>query len=272
MKLPLVLLIFLLISCRRVNEGTDVVGTALHLLNESRYDEAIGLLRPAVEKTPGNSDARLVLASAYAGSVGFNLIDSYSSFEKLLFDKPLIAANLTSPPSQHLQEILKAEHELISFLEELQEGATVIFGLPWVAPERRGRVLHAVVALEAIQKNDPNFHRSAVYRSMLFSLLFLNTLRDSLPAPSEMPKSSIGFFCAINMWRLVENVTRMRRLLSYTLAAVHDVYPEPEKAPPALDKIRKSLERMREILDRNRNVTAITTLAHGALRNEICTH
>src|SRR4051812_29166905 len=60
-----------------------------HYLNQRDYEHAISLLKERIDENPADDAAKILLASAYSGSVGINTIDCFEVLRPKLFDRPL---------------------------------------------------------------------------------------------------------------------------------------------------------------------------------------
>lgn len=271
------LFIFCFVSgCKAVNEGSDPIHDAKQLLNQGEYDKVIGLLSEDALKNDANSELRILLASAYAGSIGLNLVDSYPAFEELLFKDALTKRSSatenpqTRPSEDSVVDQQKAEQELLSMITSIVKASKVVFGLKWIPPVKRPRVFKAAQLLDKINKADPLSKSASVYKLIIFSSLFMSTFRDSLVSQEKQSEVPTDFFCDLNIYKFVENLTRMQVQLRI-IEEISKDYTESSSNPPAsIQKIITLFERVRNFFTKNRDHITLAGFLHGALRNEIC--
>ena len=183
-----VLLLFSNLSC-----GTKAVVVqsplteSYALLNEGQNAKAIKLLEKELARHPDNDEVRLVLASAYAGEAGVDVITIYDSFKDLLFAKPLKNSILQGPEessrpadgpvpiaavkpkanaaSENKDEIQtpvkKFSHEIYQFLDSLQRALGYIEKFPRVTANELPLIARALQLLDAhAWQKDVTFYRA----------------------------------------------------------------------------------------------------------------
>ncbi len=295
----------LLYGCKEKSEDTDAVGNARHLLNKRSYQEAIDLLTVELAKDSNSnlseekkisrkSEMRLLLASAYAGSVGLDLIDSYSAFEEVLFKDSLFSKKTVSllaveqppaneagnseqasasAPKDRATEILdrqKAELEIFSFLETLLSSTKIIFGLKWIPPNDRVKIIRGAQQLDLIPKNDKYFRTASIYRFVLFSDLFMSTLRDSLGDPKGVFNSSTALFCAMDIANLADTNSKLNLQLNILSVVADEISPDVKEKNPGLVKLLSTFSKLRNFFNSNRSPLNRAYFLQGTLRNDIC--
>jgi len=303
--LAAIVMVTFLESCKEKTEETDAIGNARHLLNKRNYQEAIDLL--TVELAPETktnlseekrnfqkNEMRLLLASAYAGSVGLDLIDSYAAFEDVLFKDALVSQkkssllgdeNATSAASMKLEQVSKssedsmvteildrqkAEREIFSFLETLLSSTKIIFGLKWIPPSDRVKILRGAQQLDLIPKEDKYYRTASIYRFILFSDLFMSTLRDSLGDPKAVLDNSKGIFCALNIASLADTNSKLNLQLNILSVVADEISPLVKEKNPGLVKLLATFSKLRTFFNSNRSPLNRAYFLQGTLRNEIC--
>ena len=296
-------------GCKEKTEETDAIGNARHLLNKRSYEEAIDFLtiELANESTTNlnnekrksqTSEMRLLLASAYAGSVGLDLIDSYAAFEEVIFKDALVSKKKNSqlnepfneqksasvdsikldeapnPSEKDLAlEILgrqKAEQEIFSFLETLLSSTKIIFGLKWIPPSDRVKILRGAQQLDLIPKDDKYYRTASIYRFILFSDLFMSTLRDSLGDPKGTFDTSTALFCGLNIANLADTNSKLNLQLNILSIAADEISPAVKEKNPGLVKLLTTFAKLRNFFNSNRSPLNRAYFLQGTLRNEIC--
>lgn len=182
-------------SACSVEESVSEKELAKDLLNKGRYDQAIAVLKPEVEARP-DAEGRILLASAYAGSVGFNVIAAFALFEPLLFDRP--GVSLTQDAGTSADDDLIRETYL--FLDSYSKTFGTISGVPHVAAESRGRLVAAIDQLHAVDSGAAEFGKARAYAGVLQALQFLNYMRDSIAASADgRPLSFMDLVCRLDI-------------------------------------------------------------------------
>jgi hypothetical protein len=83
-----------LVACAKQNQDTrkanrTAVGEAYTLMDHGDNGRAVILLEGVVEQEPANAEARLMLASAYMGKAGIDVLVLHDSFQDVLFSRSL---------------------------------------------------------------------------------------------------------------------------------------------------------------------------------------
>jgi hypothetical protein len=297
MKLKfLVLMTFTILTfsrCKEISEKTDPVSNAKHMLNKGQYEEAISLLSEEVGKEKVSSETRVVLASAFAGSVGLNIIESFGAFQELFFKTPLLSAKKKSAslveggnerlsldqvhsPTESVvrEEVIsdrvKAEQEVLSLLTSMVTGSKVIMGLKWIPPEKRVRILKAVQQIDFIPKDDPQYRSASIYRLIIYANLFMSTFRDSLSNPNLQIESPSQFYCQLDIARLAERTTKLRVQISTMELITQEINPDVIAGNSGLKKLTETISRLQRFFSSNRSPAIRSYFSNGVLRNEIC--
>jgi len=214
----LVLCLSFLFSCRVVKEPVERSDAIRYYLNQRDYESAITLLKQELIHNPADDSIRIILASAYSGSVGLNTIDSFEVLRPKLFDKPVAQQNsslvqndtsLKSPfpmnidnlevfalnqASEELTDktspsfsdpsaaILAIEKELYKFALQSTEAMEIAFRLPHIQKSGRNRLLMALSLLGDITATSDEYQSAQLYSALISLVQFMNYLRDALPA------------------------------------------------------------------------------------------
>ena len=75
----------LFVGCKNVNERVDDKEYAKELLNQGKFHQARTLLQNLHQENPNDSEVSVLLASAYAGAAGLNVVDAWRMFEPMVF-------------------------------------------------------------------------------------------------------------------------------------------------------------------------------------------
>lgn len=188
---------FSLCGCRK--ETTDVSRDdgIRYYLNQGDYRQAINLLKELLIDEPNNYRAKILLASAYSGSVGINTIDSFEVLRTKFFDQPLLkqaGSDQESPPKKQeslrsivdefskldtskakeetldqkqLRAIRALEKELLKFAGQSSDALEVAFRLPHVPVNDRDRILLSLSILSDIPKDSDQYVTAQLYQGIL---------------------------------------------------------------------------------------------------------
>jgi ribonucleotide reductase alpha subunit len=259
-------------SCSPSIEKIDAKGSARHLLNKGQYEQAIQILEASVLAGTVDHEARLLLASAYVGSVGVNLVESFPAFEQFLFaessrDNSKDAED-TAPPD--IADRMAAERAILNMISDLVVGTRVIFGLKWIPPEKRTRLFRAAAHLDQIPKDSKHHQSALIYRTIVFSSLFMITLRSTLKEPEKIFSEPLAVFCSIDVLRFADNLRMMEMavlLLNETAQKLAEAAQKPSKN---VVKIVDAIARLNKFFESNRSALSRAYFVQGALRNELC--
>jgi hypothetical protein len=218
-------------SCSPSIEKTDAKGNARHLLNKGQYEQAIQVLEASVVSGTADPEARLLLASSYVGSVGVNLVESFPAFQQFLFatDVREKAKETKDSTPTEIADRMAAERAILNMISDLVVGAKVIFGLKWIPPEKRTRLFRAAAQLDQIPKDSKHYQSALIYRSIIFSSLFMMTFRSTLKEPQKIFDEPLAVFCAIDVVRFADNLRTMEMVVLLLDETAKDLSTATEK-------------------------------------------
>jgi hypothetical protein len=81
------------------NANRSAVREAYTLLDHGQINRAIAVLEPVVDQEPDNHEARLMLASAYMGKAGIDVMSIHAAFHDVLFSKSLSEVLTSKKPA-----------------------------------------------------------------------------------------------------------------------------------------------------------------------------
>ncbi|RYZ90252.1 MAG: hypothetical protein EOP04_04480 [Proteobacteria bacterium] len=194
------------LSCkhRYPDELTDV-DKAKESLNQGDYQGAIGILEVHNKQNPEDNESKTLLASAYAGSVGINLVDSYSFFETLIHkDKDSVRKKVVVAEGEEVKAIGK---KIQSFLLEIASQSAVFFDIPFVKLQDRTALEKALATVRSVQKGTEAERRIRLYSGFLHLLQFTNYFKDIFPGLNfKSTPSGIDLICALETQFFVDNL------------------------------------------------------------------
>jgi hypothetical protein len=237
------ILLLLVAACRSEQEDVTRNDAIRYYLNQGDYHQAISLLKDRIDENPNDDKAKILLSSAYSGSVGINTIDSFEVLRPKLFDKPLgdkASSNITSPSSENyglaenhepaapfevpsnieedsLEErqrhaILAIEHEFLKFASQSTDAIEVAFRLPHVPLADRDRIVLGMSVLGDIAEDSDEYLTAQLYQGILAIVQFMNYFRDAIPPEiQDRPGSQpwyLSIYCQMDLGILLPNLSQ----------------------------------------------------------------
>jgi hypothetical protein len=218
-------------SCTRVEDPISQDQLALELLNSGRYSDAVIVLEGQVKENPGDGLARLRLASAYAGKVGFNLVDAFAAFEPLIAFDPNasripvvrhdqieskvsqstqpIGVSGREPTSEEREKIKRFEKNLLVTILDSEMATRILFSLPYLSEAERSKVAKGIVVLREIPHDSSSYRMGLIYESVIQFLLFSNYMRDSflgVATSEEQSSYSMKMYCGLDLRIFLTNL------------------------------------------------------------------
>lgn len=216
-------------------------------LNQGDYEQAIALLKEHLDDDPADDEAKILLASAYSGSVGINTIDCFEVLRPKLFDRPLSekgafiastdqpgGAALAAPAgelpvpaapnpdstaeSREQRAILAIERELLKFSGQASDALETAFKLPHVPLANRDRIVLSLAILTDIPESSDQYLTAQLYQGILSFVQFMNYFRDAIPPGRD---SQVGtedwyqaVYCQLDLGILLPNLSQAIEYLS----------------------------------------------------------
>jgi Tetratricopeptide repeat len=229
-------------SCGRIEDKVTDDQLVIELLNTGRYHEAARVLEAQISANPGNSLARLRLASAYAGESGFNLIDAYSAFEPLIApgkedpqSKPQARTDSPSPSTTDSSrdsestndddraKLKRFERNLLVSALDSEVLMKVLFNLPYLGDDKRDLIMKAISVLEKIPKDYNQVRVSQIYQGVLQFLLASNFMRDGFVGITNAPNernAALTIYCGLDLKAFLHALPPTIGHLTASLSAV----------------------------------------------------
>lgn len=236
MRLLLTVVTLLLVAgCGTVRQDVARDDAIRHYLNDRDYEQAIGLLRERIEANPKDDAAKIMLASAYSGSVGINTIDCFEVLRPKLFDRPLatqalmlqslgaVAAGAPEAPASDAvkpvtleekkrQAVRVIEKELLKFASQSADALEIAFRLPHVPLGSRDRIVLSLAILGEIDESSDQYLTAQLYQGILGLVQFMNYFRDGLPVKTSDRSGSqawyLGIYCQMDLGILLPNLSQ----------------------------------------------------------------
>jgi hypothetical protein len=260
-------------GCRHQTESAPPLDSIRELLNQREYDQAISKLENYRKKQPDDQEATLLLATAYTGSTGVNLVDSYSFFSKILMEKP---QNPRSAPGTRAKPGANPIDEMAQlirkYLASLAKESDIFFAIPYVNQNQRSRLVEALLLLKAIPDEDSVAERARAYQGFLHLLQFSNYTKDMFPQVDfNGPVTVIDLVCTLNTQAFLNQ-------MHYGLVYLTDLLSDAEwilirknrKLPVQLLELRTQVNDLKASFDTNFNPASQGTVLLESLKNGYC--
>ena len=231
-------------GCREKAAAPHPITEAYSLMDQGENEKAILLLEDTVTLAPDNTEARVLLASAYAGTAGVDVYRLHSSFQDLLFQQPLSGhfwGGKDGPPGEADPEqatrqfrslekpdeaaksktpLERAIHRLDVFLNDAREIAMFLDRFPRIRPERWPLLDKALEHL-MLENPTPDIR---LYRSFL-RVIYLKSFLD------EVLFANIGlgtreWACQIRLYEFRDDLTWTSSMLFHISDDLTKVFPK----------------------------------------------
>lgn len=280
-----------LASCRKVVEDATEDEVITYYLNHQRYEEAITLLKPRIGRKSDDSSDRILLASAYAGSVGINIIDCFEALKPKLFDQggddkseqgslAFSSAHLADESDNKEVEVvttqestLQAEKELLKFTQQGSDFLDMAVKLPDIPLEKRFRILYGIKTLQDMSSDSKSYVIGRLYTAILSVVQFLNYFRDALPHAGshaiEAPFRRI--YCGLDLRIFLQNISISSTYLSLAFEGFNDARRRSNN--PTYENLQIASETLRRLngrLAENADLADLTIIAHNSHKHEYC--
>ncbi len=235
----LILLVAAVLACGRERQSVARDDAIRHHLNQRDYERAIALLKERIGTNPSDDTAKILLASAYSGSVGINTIDCFEALRPALFDLPATSLEPTKEPSaaklalveepeslspeeQKRKAILVIEREFYKFASQMSDAFKIAFLLPHIALSDRDRIVLSLSILGEIDESSDQYLTAQLYQGILSIVQFMNYFRDGLP-PGYRSRGQgawyVSLYCQIDLGILMPNLSRAIDYITLSLVS-----------------------------------------------------
>lgn len=251
-------------SCRSRQQAVSPRNRAIEYLNQRDYDHAIPLLEEIVAADDQDQNSKILLASAFTGSVGLNMIDSYDLFISLLFNKEDNASKRdianqpkdenssnpsASPSKESVTNKTLFKREILTFLDNLTTSFYFVFTLPYSIGTERDKLFRAISILEKIPDDRPEFFQAKTFSAVISLNLFANYLNDSFTDLRNMTHvSAIDLICSMNAKIFVRDFKVSLKYLEdaadQTILAANS---KGKKVSPQLSKIKTKVMNLHDL-------------------------
>lgn len=254
------------LSCRTRSDKVSPRNQAIEYLNQRDYDHAIPLLEEIVATDDQDQNSKILLASAFTGSVGLNMIDSYDLFISLLFNKDdndskrnidtqandqKIQSPATPPGTEAVSNKTLFKREILTFLDNLTTGFYFVFTLPYSTGTEREKLFRAITILEKVPENCPEFFQAKTFSAVISLNLFANYLNDSFTDLRKMAHvSAIDLICSMNAKVFVKDFkVSLKYLENGADQTIKAAQSKNKKISPKLSKLQTKVKKLYSLYD-----------------------
>jgi hypothetical protein len=282
-SLALALFSITISSCGPERREVDDITLARQLLNERNFEDAIGLLEGLHRTDPGDTETRLLLSSALAGSVGLNAVDAFDALKDKLFDKPLAETSGNVSASQSLlltkqqssetepgnddpkaDAIAVFEREFLKFSIALRDAGTIVANLPYIEGIDRRRLVRGLTLLREVGKGNNDYVVAQLYSGILSIVQFVNFIRDAVPyGEKNLDTWYFALYCYVDISAFANNLGSASYYLAYAFDSLNNARRSSDN--PVFDHLGLASEKLR-LLNNLKNEYSdalnLTSLAH----------
>lgn len=272
------LLFHLAIACGKVEAPVSRKDEAVEALNARRFEDAISILSELHAENQADGEISYLLATAYAGSTGFNVVDAFEAFEPALFK-----SHEAKKKGAELVEEQTAANDLavyrtdlekssVRFLQQVSLNFATLADIPYVESARRERLVEALLLVDKIDKGNLYYVRGRAYGSLLNALQFLNYVRDAVQ--SALVKDSVTFLdlvCALQVRIFLENLEISTGYLLNSIADLNLAFKAHEKTVPEnLSLLKDAATHVQQVYQQNKGRFSEADLLFEATKKAYC--
>jgi hypothetical protein len=290
----LLVTIGMMTSCARVEEPVSTEQRVNELLNAGRFDEAISVLEGVIRENPEDHAARLRLASAYAGSVKFNLIDTFEAFEPLIDYTPstkkapqvsVPESEIAAMPESEFRDgtianmdirlrIKKFERNLLISIYDAESLTQIMFRLPYLGISERVKIAKAIKILEPVPEGEKSFTVATVYRGVLHFVTFSNYFRDSMSSvanDNDTDGLPLKIYCGLNMSAFSTNIRPALSHLEGGLLSLNRAGSKSEgRMYRNVESGLRSLKGVQSSIDADPDFLHLADVVHRTFKDDLC--
>jgi hypothetical protein len=245
-------------GCDSVSEPVDDKEYAKELLNQGKFQQARSLLQSLHAEKPSDGEVSVLLASAYAGSAGLNVVDAWRMFEPMVFGEKVMQLQNTEPSDKPDEnEKLSAdpadfEKETYKFLKSLAKDFNMLGRMPLTNLAGRSEINEGLKVLSSVDASSPEFGRAKLYSVFLNLFQFSGVLRASFPESADATDYDLqSVICNFNPTIFFQNLDLG---MTYVNSAVSNIKSADEimdfRKELKIEALEKSLLTLRNYKDR----------------------
>ncbi len=263
-----------LFSCRTISKPVSSREYAVELLNQRKYAEASNIFKQILSQDPDQqNDTKILLASAYIGEAGLDIVAAFSALKPFIFDtnkntrlaiKNIEGKNVNDP------DFIK--NYFLNYLEIVTEIVRLTQAFPNIALDNRPKIIEALLLVESVKIDNPYFLRARGLSLMLNFSQTLSYLREVFPTlDHEQMPTFANIICSFEPLIFLGN---LEDLLKYSRRSVEDyLFIQESKGKNIsknLDSLNAATEKFNVIIDANRDAVVKTDVVLNNTKKYFC--
>jgi hypothetical protein len=181
-----------LFGCGNIKETVSEKDYAVELLNNRKYPESIAVLKKLVAEHPEDDSFKILLATAYGGLAGIDVVDSFKVFIPMLFGDDALGKRYRKLDALDKSRSEKVdaggkniEKNILTLIDQLMVGFAAFFGRPNIEIAQRTSLVESLVTLSYINESSPYYVKAKSYSTIINLIQFINYARDAFPDVNE---------------------------------------------------------------------------------------
>lgn len=289
------LFVAVLFSCYRTEQKVERKEAIRYALNQRDYESAIVLLEELLSNSPKDDQSRILLASAYSGSIGINAIDCFEVLRPKLFDRPIggnkgnahpvsignlyhstIQFTDQSVESKKQEAIRALEKQLLMFARQLGDVFEAAFKIPHVPADQRELINKSLTLLSEVPQGSEHYMTAQLYLGILAFVQFMNYFRDGIPErlSAEVRETMpwyLAIYCQLDLGLLLPNLSKAIEFLTLSLDGVYRAKRTSQSSVfKNLEFASLSLKNANELYLVNQDIFELSEWLFRATKYEFC--
>jgi hypothetical protein len=213
-------------GCGKIENNVSDRDYAIELLNDRNYADSIVVLKRLVADNPEDDSNKILLATAYGGLAGMDVVNSFKMFvptlyagESLRKRYQKIAVNPVGTETKPTEVGKKIEKDLLSVIDHMTTSFAAFFGRPNIELAQRTSLVEALLTLSYIPESSPYYGKAKGYSVIVNLMQFISYTRDAFPTLNgeEIP-SYTNMLCAFDPALFLKGIRDSSRYLANAAA------------------------------------------------------
>ena len=246
-------------GCKTVEVEVSQKQQALDWLNERRYDDAIFLLEDLVRKDPGDHHLKVLLSSAIAGKVGFDLVDSFPAYKAIIDSSKTDAGFYLEDNGlpDHIENSEDFERWLVALLRNSANVFRAAYKFRHLEGEQRRYLLDAIQYLREVPPESEQYISAMAYLAMINLYQVTNYFKDAFPSDALTGEWSFeALACKIEVGKFFKSLAHVADYLLGAIKALEALESKTGEKPEwqKLKDLKDKAQEMRRFYNDNKNV------------------
>ncbi|MBP9706936.1 MAG: hypothetical protein KBD78_04780 [Oligoflexales bacterium] len=194
-------------GCKTTEDTVTQRERADELLNQRRYQDARTIYISFYEKNKSDEELPILIASAYAGEAGLDVVNAFEFIKPLLSDKNS-KIKQAMKNANSAESVNKNNKLIISYLDLLSEFFRISGSYPYIKGLERTYLVEAILYVGSIGKAS-RFYKRAKGLSLLLNITqMLNFLKDAFPGSTVENRSDFNYIiCNVDLKAFKEMIS-----------------------------------------------------------------